>query len=43
MSFDVSDVRQNGRRCRNRSYTVSLEDDTFFLKLGRKGAVVSIH
>ena len=43
MSFDVSDVRQNGLRCRNRSYSVSLEGDTFFLKLGRKGAVISIN
>ena len=43
MSFDVSDVRQNGMRCRNRSYSVSLDGDTFFLKLGRKGTVIGIH
>jgi len=42
MSFDVSDVRQNGWRCRSRSYAVSLEGDTFFLTMRRKGAVFSI-
>ena len=41
MSFDVSDVRQNGRRCQNRSYAVSFEGDTFFLKVGRMGMVLS--
>ena len=36
MSFDVADVRQNGKRCRNRDFAVSLEGDTFFLAVERK-------
>lgn len=42
MSFDVSDVRQNGMRCRNRSYSVSLEGDTFFLTVERTGTTIII-
>ena len=43
MSFDVSDVRQNGKCCRNRSYAVSLEGDTFFLTIERVGTVINIY
>ena len=43
MSFDVSAVRKNGRRCRNRIYTVSLEGDTFFLTVERTGTVLTIN
>ena len=42
MSFYVSDARQNGMRCRNRSYSVSLEGDTFFLTVERTGTTIII-
>ena len=42
MSFDVSDVRNNARRCRNRSYAVGLEGDTFFLTMERNGSSLVI-